>query len=188
MSEAESTSQKRISVIPPRSFSGHYSIPPENSLSFGKPLHLEGWHQAAETLAKLHPWTIFPPVIKEMLKGQVLFYMHDNPGLSKNDLRKYLWELAAPLLDELKMLVEITEAGDSEASRRITGINLISSETRNRIISVITPASHEAESDKGKQPGFDPDKEAVTSPGTPEAKKSSDKPPTGSINKIRHLL
>ena len=188
MSETESEPHKRISVIPPRSFNGQYSIAPENRLSLCKPLNIKDWQQAAETLAKIHPWTIFPPVIREMLKGQVLFHMHDHPGISKNDLREFLWELASPLLEELKMLVEITEVGENESSRLITGINLISSETRNRIISVITPASHEAESDKGKQPGFDPDKEVVTSPGTPEAKKSSDKPPKGSINKIRHLL
>lgn len=169
-------SEKRISIIPPRTFSGQYKISKENDHET-RPLQIRDWHHAAQILLDFHPWTIFPEVIKAMVKGQTIIFMQKNPDISRKELREYLWDTASPLLEAKGMLVEVTEQESaSKGLFRVIGITLVTKETRDKITDIIDPGQEQACLSPKELQGFIFEDENPTSPGTPTAKKQSDNP------------
>jgi hypothetical protein len=168
MSENSDSSCRRISYFPPPDFTRTYKtsqeIPTEH-----KPLKISDYSHAVQVLQQTHPWTVFPPVIKEMLRGQAVIHLKNNPEMSSKDLKNLLWELGSPLLQQLDMMVEVTEHSDYPGRFRVISINLISTQTRDQITNIIDPNHNPDE--------FFFEDEEPTDPGTPLAKKLPSRPP-----------
>lgn len=175
MSENPDTTARRISFHPPRHYSGEFKTA-KMPRPAGEIVDFYSCADLGKILQDVHPWPILPRIVREMIKGPILLFAQTNRKPFKSELSAFIWNEAAPLLEQLGMLVQVVEKSEAPGRFRILSISLVAAETRDKITDIIEPEQNDAGDQLFSE--SDTTEEIPTSPGTPTAKANSSKPPS----------